>query len=79
MNACALVSRIRKSLPPEIRDAAVEIVVSLAAGRYPELVTGEQRREYAVRTLMQRFGLHESVARLAVELAVQVYKDRSRS
>lgn len=61
---------VRQVVPEEILTAAVDYVRQ-AAGN---LIDNSGRREWAVKQLQTRFHIGESVARLAVELAVQIVK-----
>lgn len=73
---------VLKGLKAAHRSGLAEVVakhalvfVTLAADQF---VDNEDRREWAVQQVMEKLHVSESVARMAVEIAVQVYKDERR-
>lgn len=61
-----------------VRDAVPEPVLRFAIDKATEaavkFATNDERREWLVQELMDKTGISESVARLAVELAIQYLK-----
>lgn len=91
MNVLALLGRLLLRLGPLIlkglkvahRSGLTDIVaqhalkyVRLAADQFAD---NEDAREWAVQQLIENLHVSESVARIAVEIAVQVYKDERRA
>lgn len=64
-----VIGLIRAHVPDEVLARAIQYVEAAAL----KFVDNSQRREWAVKQLVDR-GIPESIARLAVELAVQLVK-----
>lgn len=69
-----LTKALKSAIVRGLTDAVVREALARVRRAADLFVTDAERREWAVRTLMAELHLRESVARLAVELAVQVYK-----
>ena len=76
LNLGALIVRgLRSARVRGLTDAVVERALAYVRTAADRTVDNAERREWAVQMLIARLHIPESVARVAVEIAVQIYKE----